>query len=770
MNNRNNEIEKFSFKEFFSPIFRYKYGFLFIFILILSLSIIYLKISSPVYKTYATLEISETSSKGSKDILLDALVGESVVNLETEIDLIKSRSIISKALEYIPYRVQYFEKKGLQTIELYKNAPFEVNIYTIKDKEIYRVPIKVRIIDDNTFELSITPSLKDKILGISKSIEYKGIHRFGEKIDTGLAILSLKKRGKFLSKNYIFKLNTKLSFVEKVRKNLYVHKTSKDSYLIKIEYTDNVPKRAKEVVNAIAYTYLKQTINLKTLAASTKLKFIDDQLKEISKNLKESEVKLANFKKEKNLIDLDKETEVIIQKLSDLDNRIANLRIRENAVNILYKYMKSGKDLSSLPIGSVGINDPILISLVNKLNDSKVKLKELLVEYTDKHPDVIKEKNTISKLENDIKFAINSLKSEIEAQKNALQNMMSQYKIVFKSLPENERHFIELKRRFIINEKIYSYLLEKKVEASIAKAATISKNRIIDRATEPTSPVKPKKPIILLLGGFLGLFLGVMYSYVRDFINDTIQSDEDIRKISVLPILGIVPKIKSRLLKNNVFVLKDPKSIFAEAFRLIRLNIRFLNPQKEVKTIVVSSTIEKEGKTTVAVNLGGIFALSNKKTILIDLDLRKPNIHNFFNIKNEKGVTDYILGQISLDQAIRKTDNKYLDIIPVGILPPNPSELLLSDKIKALISELKNSYDYVIIDSPPIGRVADSLLLMKDADASVIVLKANYSKRIFVSLIDRKVKELDLKNVGFVLNGVKKRNISYQYGYAYGYK
>ncbi len=772
MENQQKEIERFSFKELLSPIFKYKYGAIIVFILFVGVSIFYINIATPVYKTYATIEVSESSSKGaSRDILLDALVGESVVNLETEIDLIKSRYIISKAIENIPYKVQYFKKDGLKLIELYRNTPFKVYVYTVKNTDVYRIPFKIRVIDKNTFELSVKPSLKNKILGRKEGIEYKGIHKFGEKIDIGPVILSIKKI-KNIEPNgeYIFKLNTKLAFVEKVKKHLYVHKTSQDSYLIKIEYTDNVPKRAAEVVNSIAKTYLKQTINLKTLEASTKLKFIDEQLNKISKNLKESEVKLSNFKKENNLIDLEKESEVIIQKLSDVDKRLAELRIRENAVNTLYEYVKEGKDLSSLPVSSVGINDPVLVSLVNKLNDAKIRLKELLVEYTDNHPDVIKEKDTITKLENDIRYAVNSLKAELDAQKLALKNLMSQYEDVLKTLPENERRFIELKRRFIINEKIYSYLLEKKVEASIAKAATISKNRVIDSAIEPTYPVKPKKPIILILGGFLGLFFGVMYTYLRDFLNDTIQSDEDIRKISSLPILGIIPKVKSRILRKGVYVLKDPKSIFAEAFRLIRLNIRFLNPKKEIKTILVTSTIEKEGKTTIAVNLSGVFALTNKKVIIIDLDLRKPNIHNFFNIKNEKGVTDYILGQISLDQAIRKTDSKNLDIIPAGIIPPNPSELLLSDKVKELISELREKYDYVVIDSPPIGRVADSLLLMNDSDASIVVLRANYSKKLFVSFIDKKVKELDLKNVGFILNAATKKNISYQYGYSYGYK
>ena len=764
MEEKNIQVQETSVKEFLRPIFQHKIGFLVIFSISVLLAVLYILMTPPVYQTDATVEVKEVQQTSAKDLVLSALIGGSAINLDTEIDLMKSRYMIGKALSHIDYKVSYFKFDGFKNIELYKNSPFKVKVILVRNKELFGRPIQIEPLRDGSFELTYGGTALAS-LGLGGGFEYQKVHKFGENIDLGSVILKVEKNGDLENTKYFFTLNDKGSLLGKFASNLQVYKTSKDSYLIKIVYQDTVPQRAKEFVNALAKEYINQTIRNKTLAAEQQLKFIDQQLQIINRNLKESEVKLENFKKENRLIDLSTQMNITIQKLSQYDNKLAELEIKERLVDELYNtIVKNGID--NISPNAFGVNDPVLISLIDRLNKAIEEKKSLLAEYTELHPDVQKINEKIESIKASIKANIESLKNEIQNQKQAVKSIIARYDSLLRGLPESEREFINLKRRYIVNEKIYSYLLEKKVEASIAKAATVANNRIIDEAYLPGAPVKPKKPIILALGILLGLMLGSFYGYVREFLDDTVKSKEDIERLSALPVIGILPKVSKRKLKKQVLSVKEPNSPFAEALRKIRANLQFLSPEnKKGKKLLITSTIGDEGKTTTAVNLAPILSFAENKVILLDLDFRRPKVHDYFGFVNSAGMTDLIIGSKKLNEVIRNTQVKNLDIIPAGKIPPNPGDLLVSSRLKEIMKKLEENYDFIVIDTPPIGIVSDTLLLMKEVDVSLIVLKSGYSKRVFIRNIDKLIKDYNIKHTGYVLNYVKPKEIYYGYSY-----
>jgi len=360
------------------------------------------------------------------------------------------------------------------------------------------------------------------------------------------------------------------------------------------------------------------------------------------------------------------------------------------------------------------------------------------------------------------------LKKTIEERKTLLEQSIAQEQKILDTLPADERMYGQLQRKFAVNEKIYSYLLEKRSETAIVKASTVSKNRIIDSALIPEEPIKPKRKLIVLVGLIVGLILGIALAFFRDFLDDTIKTEEDITKVDV-PVLGLIPHIKDAEDKLKVFT--SPKSAAAESFRNLRTNLQFLTPKKGARIIVVTSTVGGEGKTTTSINLGGIMSMADKHTIILNLDMRKPTLHKKFGLNNTKGMSNVLSGNDTpLTEVIQHTEDKYLDIIASGPIPPNPSELIQSNSMEQVLEKLREVYSVIILDTPPIGLVTDARTLMDFADVSIYVLRASQSKKGFLESV-AKLKKEEIPGLGMLLNDVRESKHGYgsKYGYGNGY-
>ena len=450
------------------------------------------------------------------------------------------------------------------------------------------------------------------------------------------------------------------------------------------------------------------------------------------------------------------------------ETQLTETAIREKMLGTLYKEIKSGDNIESISIDTMDANiaQSSLSLMIKDLQDATVAKRMLRQDYTEAYTKVRQLKDKISELKTIIISTIKNLRESITEKQMLLEKSIMKQQKLLNTLPADERAYGELQRKFVVNEKIYSYLLEKQSETAIIKASTVSKNIILDKAFLPEKPIKPKKKLIVLVGLILGLILGIALAFLRAFLNDKIQSEEDVTHGTSVTLLGSIPNIKDVKEKDKIKVFLSPKSALAEAFRNLRTNLQFMPIESKSHVISITSTVGGEGKTTTCINLGGIMSMAGKKTVVLNLDMRKPTLHKKFALKNAKGMSTFLSGRASLHDVIQHTEYENLDVITSGPVPPNPSELIQSQLMEALLNNLREIYDVVILDTPPVGLVTDARTLMHFADTSIYVLRADYSKKDFLRNVEKLSKE-DIGGLGILLNDVKTGTGGYGYGYGY---
>ncbi len=761
--NENRYIEisedEIDLREIFHVILKYKYTVIITALIALLLAAIYVYFKPNVYKATSTIEVSTKSKPLMREDILSAAISGETQDIYTEIAILKSRFVTSMALKEVDLQNHIYGIKNFKKIELYKNSPFRIEL-----KKGYDIEFKIIPIDNEKFVLEAKGEDKET----KEEIEFDKEVKYGEWIKNRYFEIKIDKIAQNLKfKEYKYISYDPVYLPDKLRENLFVSQFDKKAAIIEISFEDNIPLRAAEFVNAIANAYLRQSIERKTKEATKKLKFIDKQLKIITKNLQNSASALENFKKKSNTVDLSSETKMLIKKSADLEEKLVDISLKIEVLKTLFNQIKKGEGLENISVVGIGEDDSLSLTLskVKQLQEAIIKKKELLQEFTNIHPKVMKINSVIEELKKSI---FNSLKNSLEVleeQKQIIKDSIEQQKRLINALPENERILANLQRNFEVNEKIYSYLLEKRSEVAITKAATINKNRVIDKAIVPNKHIKPKRKLILVVALITGLILGIFLAFLRAFINTKIESIEDIERATQVPVVAVIPHIKEA---DILVVLKSLKSGIAEAFRGLRSNLQFMVKKKRSYVVAVTSTVAAEGKTTISVNLSAIISLTNKKVIILNLDMRKPTLHEKFNLSNSKGMSTLLTGNDSLEEVIQHTNYKNLDVITSGPIPPNPSELLESEEFGLIIDKLKNSYDVVILDTPPVGLVTDARVVMDYSDVVLYILRYNYSKKEFIENIN-KLKKEGIKGLGIVFNDVKSLRKKYGYGYGYGY-
>ncbi len=761
MNNTEIDEEEIDLKEVFRTLFRYKYMIIALVIISTVISAYTAYFKPNVYKASSTVEvgIERSGGYGRQDVLSMAM-SPGTVNAETEMEIIRSRFLAEKAAEHVDVLHRYYTTRRFKEIELYKSSPFQVGIL-----KGYGISFDLYPINDKTYRL-VVEEMKDKN---GTMWHYDEVLPYGEEIDTAHFHLNIVKINALKDPQYRFVIYDPKNAGTIAQKGVIAAQLSKFSTILQISYEDNVALRAQEFSNALARAYLQQNIEKKTKEATRKLLFIDKQLKRITENLKSSAVKLEEFKRSSSTISLSAKAEMVIRQMSEKESQLATISIEQEMLSNLYKNVKSGKDLESLAYTGVitdSTNSPLTL-MIKELQESIVKKKILSAEYTEMFSEVIKLTRAIEQHKKIIISTIENMDKNIKERKALLEKSIAKQQKLLDKLPADERMFGQLQRKFSVNEKIYSYLLEKRSETAILKAATVSKNRIIDTALLPKSPIKPKKKQIVLVGLILGLILGVALAFLRAFLDDRIRTEEDVIHATQIPILGIIPHIKNTDEKLNV--VSSPKSAVAESFRHLRTNLQFMEGSKGSHVISVTSTIGSEGKTTIGMNLAAIMSMSDKKTILINMDMRKPTLHERFGIENVNGMSTLLSKHASLASVIQQTEHKNLDVITSGPIPPNPSELIQSELMEELLKKLREVYDIIIMDTPPVGLVTDARTLMHLSDTSIYVLRAEYSKKGFLRGIEQLYQHKEMKGLGILINDLKIDRNGYGYGYGYGY-
>jgi len=762
MNNTEIDEDEIDIKEVFRTIYRYKFMILSLVIIatVISAYIAYFKPN--VYKASSTVEVGiERGGYGGGQDVLAMAMSPGTVNADTEIEIIRSRFLAEKAAEHVDVVHRYYTTRRYKEVELYKNSPFKVGML-----KGYGILFDLYPVNDKTYRLVV-----DEMTDENKTTwSYDKVLPYGEEIDTAHFHLNVVKVSALKDPRYHFVVFDQKDAGTIAQEGVSATQASKFSTILVISYEDNVALRAREFSNALAQAYLQQNIEKKTKEATRKLLFIDKQLKRITENLKSSAVKLEEFKKSSSTISLSAKAETVIRQMSAKESQLAQISIEEEMLANLYKSVKSGKDLESLTYTGMNTNmsETPLSHMISELQKTIVKKKVLSAEYTEMFRDVVKLTRSIEQQKQVIISTIENMAKNIKERKALLERAIAEQQKLLDKLPADERMFGQLQRKFSVNEKIYSYLLEKRSETAILKAATVSKNRIIDTALMPERPIKPKRKLIVLVGLILGLILGIALAFLRAFLDDRIRTEEDVTHATQIPLLGIIPHIKNEE-EKKLSVTNSPKSAVAESFRQLRTNLQFMESSKGSHVISVTSTIGGEGKTTISMNLAAIMSMADKKTILLNMDMRKPTLHERFGIENVKGMSTLLSKRTSLASVIQHTEYKNLDVITSGPVPPNPSELIQGELMEKVLEKLCKVYDIVIMDTPPVGLVTDARTLMHLSDTSIYVLRAEYSKKGFMRGIEQLYQHKEMKGLGILINDLKIDRNGYGYGYGYGY-
>jgi len=742
INNVNHRAEQESYLiEFFRTIAPFKWSIIIITLLAVLLAALHLYFTPSTYESYAILKIKpETQNRqiNADDPLGSALAISGHQGVEQEIAILKTFYTNKKAIDKLNLKIQYFKKEKYRKTEIFSNPPIEIKNLTIFDPNILG-KFLLLYPQKNGYQLEIAGVKNNKILPYNQEIKTKHFK------------FTVEKKSNFHAPIY-FKLNgSNRNIYEKiVKKNLLISRLSDQVSLIKVAYQDTSPQRATNYVNTLTDIYIAQSIVDKSKKNNKILDFIEEQLLSTGKKLKLSETQLEEYRVSNNVIEPSVQSGSLLEQLSSIEVDLSENKIRRKLVENLLEIIKEHNALESIAPTLRELGDEPTIRLIETLQEMQNRANELSSEYTEKYPELKTLRRDIRRNRRTIARNIKNLQASILKREQNLLERKREYESQLRILPSKEKQLIHLRRNYDVNSKMYSYLLEKKSENEMKKVATISDYEIIDRAYSNTRPVKPKKAMTLTIAFVLGLIIAMAIAYLRNLLIDKIQNIQDVKNISSLPIYGILTMLYQQNIRLEVF--NNLQSNITSSFRNIRTNLQFLSKKEKGNTILITSSIEKEGKTTITANLSSIFQIAGYKSIVIDLDLYQPRLHKFFEIDHEFGISTYLNGKNTLGEIIFSTAHKGLDIIPAGPIAPNASELILSDRLKSLLGHLQNRYDYIFIDSAPFTTVADTLYLMQFSDINLIVIRENFTKKSFLSNLEQMINQHEFKNTGLILN------------------
>jgi capsular exopolysaccharide synthesis family protein len=748
------------------------YAILFI-VIAVAVSFFYLRYTYPVYSTSAVIQINYNDEDVSK------ILGTENFYQKPQSDLIKAKELISSGIflnrvfAKLPLKVSYFIEGRVLSLEQYKKSPYSVNI-TVTDLSIYDVPIYIKFISKDKYELSYTKpgaAKFEKEFSILQKVVLPEAELTVNIIDPASVDYS---EGIMNQNAYYFVINNPDNIVSTYSAELTVSDLDDAAKTLMISIKDRNPKKATDLVNAIIEEYTTYGVEKKAESANNVLEFIDKQLKIIYDSLFISEKEVDNFKKS-NVSDSDymEPLPSIYSRINDFQNQILT---NEMQIDLLSKVEENLKiediDIYKLIAFVAGSEfEKGISSFLESLQALLLKKEQLLYEVT-KNSGQIESLNYQIEIQKKLLIeTIHTLKSNLNARNVKLNKFLDEYQNA--SLSSKNKYSVlelsRLQRKYNINERFYNNLVEKKAEFQISKASYVSEIVILEKSTIPKNPIYPDKNFVYIIGLIIALFLGIGLIFLRYLFYNEITNVNDIVKYTDAPILGVIPKFNKDIPVSQLIVDKNPKSLIAESLRAVRTNLQFISNEPGPKVIAVTSTISREGKTFFTINLAGIIAFSGKKVIIMDFDLRKPKIHVGFGVENKRGISTILMGLDKVDDCIWHSSVECLDFISAGPIPPNPSELMLNNKMTELLDYLKTKYDYILIDNAPIGIVTDGMRSLLLADYPIYVFKPNYSKRMFVQNVNRLIMESNVKKLSVVLNSVEAQYSSYAYGKGYSY-
>ncbi|WP_270602592.1 GumC family protein [Bacteroides thetaiotaomicron] len=750
---------------------------------------VYLYVATPVYNISATVLIKDDKKGGNSnnvagldELGLSGLITSSQ-SIDNEIEVLRSKTLVKEVVNYLNLYVTYQDDDQIPSKELYKTSPVQVSMIP-QEAEKLKENIIIEMVVQPQGSLDVNVKMEDK--EIQKHFEKlpailptdQGTLSFFQATDS----ISSKKNEEVSSpvqdvRHITATISQPMNVARGYCENLSIEPTSKTTSVVTVSLKNSSLQRGQDFINQLLEMYNRNTNNDKNEIAQKTAEFIDERIGIISKELGSTEADLETFKRDAGITDLSSDAQIALTGNAEYEKKQVENRTQISLVEDLKKYL-GHNEYEILP-SNVGLKDITLAAQIDRYNEMLIERKRLLRTSTENNPAIINLDTSIRATKANVQATLEGTLQGLFITKADLDREAKRYMRRISDAPGQERQYVSIARQQEIKAGLYLMLLQKREENAIMLAATANNAKIIDDAIADVIPVSPKRSIIYLAALCLGIAIPVVVIFLIDLTKFKIEGRADVEKLTSVPVVGDIPLTDEKNTKDgSIAVFENQNNLMSETFRNIRTNIQFML-QNDKKVILVTSTVSGEGKSFTSANLAISLSLLGKKVVIVGLDIRKPGLNKVFNLSSkEKGITQYLANpEMDLMSLVQSSDvNKNLYILPGGTVPPNPTELLARDGLDKAIEILKKNFDYVILDTAPIGMVTDTLLIGRVADLSAYVCRADYTHKAEYTLINELFHEQKLPNLCTIINGVdlKKRKYGYYYGYGkygkhYGY-
>ncbi len=719
--------------------------------------------STPVYEAMATIIIKDEKKGVDDSKMLEAMKAfDSKKIVENEIEVLQSRKLMQNVVDSLFLYAAIFQEGGLKSVSAYTTSPIQIQV-----KNPEGIPVLPSEVDPIKFFFVLDQRENQiKVEGEAYPMgEWVAFKEFGEVIFTP----NPNQIGATTQPTY-FIINNPAIITQYLLESLEVSGSNKLSTVVNLAFRDPEPKRAEDILNSLVQAYNKSIMDKRNQLATNTLNFIQDRMINVENDLNQLEGQIQVYKSNRGAVDLSEQGRLYLQNVGDNDRQLSDIKLQLSVLDQVERYVISKNKTSGIVPATLGLNDPILTQLLDRLYDAEMQYDRLKKTTAENNPILSSLEDEIEKIRPGILENIRNQRENLDASLSNLNSSRGRYNSIINSIPMKERELVEINRQKAIKDNLFNYLLQKREEAALSYAPTEEESRIVDTAQASLYPVSPKKILIYLLALFLAFGLGVVYVTIKEVLSNKILFRSQLENLSSIPVLGELPFVKTE--KDNLLPINKEALPLIEEMRHLAAKLGLYSRVLKNKKILVTSNIPGEGKSFVSTNLANILARAGKKTVLLDMDFKNPRITQFYNQKDKIGIINFLEGKTEMENILTKIpDNTNLYFASAGTKDGDHTKLLLNGKLEALFEYLENSFEFIIIDSAPINLVSDVSLFDEFSDETLLVIRHGFTPKLIIQRLDKVIKSKSLHNVSLVYNGVKRRgmvNSSYNYGYGYG--
>ncbi|WP_157580843.1 GumC family protein [Segetibacter koreensis] len=731
--------------------------FLFFIIIFIAGAWAYIAYTNPVYGVTATILINDEKKGVDENKIeesLNLLTSNKVV--DNEVEVLHSRKIMNDVVTNLRLYAPVFVDDAFgPPASAYTSSPISIEVDN---------PENIKEIDSIYFKYDST---KKSVIINSK------MYPLNQFVATPYGNIKFTNNPRYYypaTAPLYFSLVPPRKVTNSLLNNTTVFATTKNSSVINLYMTDEVPERGEDVLNALMNSYKNANIQYKNNLAKNTIAFVDERLRVVSGALTSVEKQIQNYKANQGVTDLGEQGKLYLQNVSNTDQKLAQVNLQLEVLNQVEKYVNSKNNSSGIVPSTLGIDDPVLNKLLDNLYQLETDYERLKKTTGENNPMVQSIATQIERIRPSILENIRNQRTNLEAGKNNLTASNNTYNSTLQALPQKERELVNVSREQSVKNNVYSFLLQKREETALAYASNVDNSRIIASAQAAGEPVSPKKSIIYIIAVMVGFIVSMGVVLAKEMFTGKILFRSQIEDYTSIPIVGEISYFKE---KKGMFLKGQNNRVFQEQFRQLRAAAGLFSKTNTKKKILVTSSIPGEGKSLISANLALSLSRSGKKVVLLDMDIRNPQFSKIFNLQNSAGIAGFLEEDINPHEIVEATEFQNLYVLPSGITKANPTELLLGGKLTELFNYLEEEFDYIVVDSSPVSLITDAYILSDFCDLTLYVVRHKYTEKAFIKTLDETNRFKPLKNLAIVFNGIKPRGFikgTFGYGYGYGYE